>query len=114
MDLQKQFTIEAVVLTCSWSQQPAVQVTSSHAEIKYQSPLAVNGVQDVLHCYWSVGVCILLACLPLHQEVSKGSCTTPLCHCQSLIMVACDGEKSVLINRFEIKLGLRCKSFKTV
>lgn len=76
------------VLTCSWSQQPAVQVTSSHGEIKHQGPLAVDDVQNVLDCYGGVGVRVLLACLPLHQEVREGSCTAAFCYCQSLIMVA--------------------------
>lgn len=82
------FAVRAA-LTCSWSQQPAVQVAGSHGEIKHQGPLAVDGVQDVLHCYWGVGIRVLLAGLPLHQEVSEGSGTTPLRHRQSLIMVAC-------------------------
>lgn len=90
-------------LTCSWSQQPAVQVTSSHGEIKHQSPLAVDGVQDVLHCYRGVGVRVLLACLPLHQEVGKGSCSTPLCYRQSLIVVACGKfKRRVLINGWRL------------
>lgn len=90
-------------LTCSWSQQPAVQVTSSHGEVKHQSPLAVDSVQDVLHRHWGVGVWVLLACLPLHQEVGKGSRATPLRYCQGLVVVTCEVQTTMLINASILK-----------
>lgn len=76
------------VFTCSGSQQPAVQVTGCHGEIKHQGPLAVNRVQNVLHCHRGVGVRVLLARLPLHQQVSEGSCASAFGHSQSLVVVA--------------------------
>lgn len=102
----KSFQLESKP-TCSWSQQPAIQVTSSHRKIKHQSPLAVHGIQDVLHCYRCVWIRLLLARLPLHQEISKGSCTTPLCHCQGLVVVACGVQRSALISGWSLK-SFRC------
>lgn len=56
----------------------------------------------MLHCHWGVGVRVLLARLPLHQQIRKGSCSTPLCHSQSLVMMTCSNQRSKSIKHFLI------------
>lgn len=80
--------------TCSWSQQPAVQISGSHGEVEHQSPLAVDGLQNMLHRHWGVGVGVLLARLPLHQQVREGSCPPSLCHRQRLVVMSCGDQRS--------------------
>lgn len=88
-------------VTCSWSDQPAVEEAPSHRIVEDQSPLTVHRLHHVLHGDWDVGVRarrVLVALLPLNEEVSEGACSSSLRYGQCLIVPACDIKHSDVIN----------------